>query len=169
MNLRGDIIQVSISKGGLPKLAVPEAFAEPLGLEGDVQRHTKFHGGPRKAILLVSVEDLDYLSTEGFPVSPGGLGENLTVRGLDFRQLRSGMRLRAGAAVLELTMLRSPCSALDIYNLGGRRIQTELHDQLCRAGDPSTPRWARGGFYASVVAPGLIRSGDILDVADLAV
>ncbi|MGC4050748.1 MAG: hypothetical protein QM757_15345 [Paludibaculum sp.] len=70
----GQIIQVSISKGGVPKLAIPEAWAGPLGLEGDVQRNLQYHGGPRKAILLISQEDLEGLQADGFAVSAGALG-----------------------------------------------------------------------------------------------
>lgn len=169
MSLRGIIHQVSLSPGGIPKLAIPEAFAGPLGLEGDNQRNKKYHGGPLQALLLVSLEDLDFLRAAGFPVLPGDLGENLTIQGLDFRQLRSGMRFRAGAALLELTKLRQPCATLDPYNRPGHRIQPLLMDTLAKAGDPSSPCWARGGFYASVLQPGPVRHGDILELADLAV
>ena len=169
MSLRGEIIQVSVSKGGIPKLAVPEAYCAPLGLEGDAHRNPRYHGGPRKALLLVSAEDLERLRAKGFGVSPGSLGENLTVRGVDFRQLRSGMRFRAGGAVVELTTLRTPCETLDVFNADGARIQEHLHDERCKAGDASSSRWAVGGFYASVAQPGLVRAGDILELVDVAV
>lgn len=169
MSLRGIIHQVSVSRGGIPKLAVPASFAHPLGLEGDDQRNKKYHGGPLQALLLVSLEDLDGLHAAGFPVSPGALGENLTITGVDFRQLRAGMRFRAGAAVIELTKLRQPCATLDIYRIAGQRIQPLLYDAQAKLGDPASPVWARGGFYAAVTQPGLIRQGDILELADCAV
>lgn len=153
--MTGTIEQVSVSGGGLPKRAVPGALARTLGLEGDRQRNTKIHGGPRKAVLLVSAEDVDELSREGFPVEAGSLGENLTVRGIDFRQLAAGMRFRAGAALLELTTLRQPCLQLEPYNGGCTgRIQAELKKLH-----------ARGGFYAAVVEEGAIRAGDIIALA----
>lgn len=162
--MRGQIIQVSTSKGGVPKLAIPEAWAGPVGLEGDVQRNTKFHGGPRKAILLISLEDLEYLRAEGFPVSPGALGENLTVQGIDFRQLRAGQRFRAGDAILELTQLRQPCKTLDVYN-GGQPglLQRTVYE---KDSQPGSAKWARCGFYASVVQQGRIRTGDIIALVD---
>ncbi len=168
--MRGVITQVSISKGGLPKYAVAEAWAGPLGLEGDLHKHTKFHGGPRKALLIVSLEDVETLARAGFPLSAGSLGENLTVSGIDFRQLRAGQRFLAGGAVIELTTLRQPCDSLSVYNTAGHpSIQSHLYDERCKAGDATSPRWAMGGFYAAVVQAGSMRPGDIISLADYTV
>ncbi len=154
--MQGTIEQLSISKGGMPKLPIPEAWAGTLGLEGDLHRNPQVHGGPRKAILLISAEDIAGLAADGFSVGPGALGENLTVSGMDFRQFRTGQRFRAGDAVLELTRLRQPCHNLEMYNNGEPgRIQEAL----------LTP-YARGGFYAAVLQPGLIRTGDIISLVD---
>jgi MOSC domain-containing protein YiiM len=154
--MTGTIEHLSISKGGLPKLNIPEAWTGALGLEGDRHNHPTIHGGPRKAVLLISAEDLEALLAEGFDVSPGSLGENLTVRGLDFRQLRAGQRFLAGGAVLELTQLRQPCQQLERFNEGREgRIQEALKAVH-----------ARGGFYAAVVQDGLIRTGDRITMAD---
>jgi MOSC domain-containing protein YiiM len=165
--MTGIIEQVSISLGGVPKTAISEAWIGALGLDGDSHRNPKHHGGPLKAVLLISAEVLDQLRAEGFDVSPGSLGENLTIRGIDFRLLRPGMRFRAGGAVLQLTTLRQPCATLDIFNSPGLRIQPRLYDALAKSGDPASPNWANGGFYASVLAPGFVRPDDILELADL--
>ncbi len=163
----GLVQQVSISKGGVPKLAVPEAWANPLGLEGDGHNHPQFHGGPTKALLLVSLEDVDALKAEGFPVFPGALGENLTVSGIDFRKLRSGQRFVVGDAAIELTTPRQPCSALDVYNSSSQTpIQKRLYDARAKAGDPASPVWAMGGFYAAVIQRGLIHTGVTIALAD---
>jgi MOSC domain-containing protein YiiM len=120
-----------------------------------------------KAVLLVSAEDLGELAAAGFPVSAGALGENLTVEGIDFRKLRAGQRFVAGGAVLELTTLRQPCANLNQYSVpGGRTIHGSLYDDKCKAGDASSPRWAKGGFYAAVLERGLIRTGDTIALAD---
>lgn len=157
--MTGTVEQLSISKGGLPKYPMLQAWAGPLGLEGDVQRNTAVHGGPLQALLLVAQEDIDALRADGFPVVPGSLGENLTISGIDFRQLRPGMRLRAGDAVIELTKMRRPCSQLEIYNAGEQgRIQKDLLAVV-----------ARGGFYASVLQAGAIRPGDPIALIDAAV
>lgn len=164
--MRGIIQQVSVSNGGVPKWAVDEAWVGPLGLEGDRHRNLKHHGGPLKAVLLASAENIAELRSEGFDVSAGSLGENLTISGIGFAALRPRMRFRAGGAVLELTQPRQPCATLDIYNRTDLRIHGCLFDSLAKAGDPASPCWAKGGFYASVVLPGFVRPGDILELLD---
>ncbi len=48
--------------------------------------------------------------------SPGNIGENVLVRGIDLLGLSTGTRLRLGAsAVVEVTGLRNPCVQLDRY------------------------------------------------------
>lgn len=155
----GVIVQVSISAGGLPKTAIEGGMVTGLGIEGDRHAHPEFHGGPRKAILLVSSEALDELKARGYAVFPGALGENLTTRGIEFRNLRIGSLLRAGTALLEITTPRTPCSALDIFGPGLKR---ELRDDRDKALDPDSPGWGLGGLYAGVVEPGAVRQGDII-------
>jgi MOSC domain-containing protein YiiM len=79
----------------------------------------------RQAVLLIAAETIDELKARGYPVFYGALGENLTTRGLDRRQLRIGQQLRAGGAVLEITKVRGPCAALDVY---GPAIKQEIYD-----------------------------------------
>lgn len=166
--MTGTIVQVSTSAGGVPKLAVPEAWAGTLGLTGDGHNNPRFHGGPRQALLLVADEDLEALKNQGFPIFRGALGENLTIQGLDFRKLRTGMRFRAGPVLLELTKLRTPCATLDVYGTN-EPIQRYLYDKSVKNGDFFSPLWARGGVYAAVLAEGLIRTGDIIKLLDHAV
>ena len=132
---------------------------DTLGLAGDVQKHPEFHGGPNQALLLICAEVIDQLKAEGFPVYYGALGENITTRGLDHRELYSGQQFRIGPQVwIELTKLRTPCHQLDVYGTG--TIQKRIYDKVVKAGDNSSPRWAMAGFYASVVKPGRIHPGD---------
>src|SRR5258708_6370425 len=113
--MTGQIIQINISPGGLPKRPIPEGLITPLGIAGDLCAHPQIHGGPLQAVLLIAAETVDELIARGYPLYYGALGENLTTRGLDPRQLRLGQILRAGGARLELTKVRAPCSSLDIY------------------------------------------------------
>lgn len=164
--MQGRITQVSTSRGGVPKYAIGEALATPMGLEGDAHAHPRYHGGPRQAVLLVSGEDIEALRAQGWPLFPGALGENLTTTGLDFRQVRLGQRYRAGEAILEITKARQPCGALDVYGVG---IQAAVFDRAAKAGDVSSPKWGLAGFYAAVLQPGRIRTNDIIALLDHAV
>jgi MOSC domain-containing protein YiiM len=150
--------QVSVSQGGIPKLAIPSAELTEIGIAGDAWRYP-FHGGRRKAILLITLEGIDELISQGFPIFPGALGENLTTRGLDRRELRIGQRFRVGEAEIELARIRTPCATLDVYGSG---IQAAIYDARVQVGDPGSQRWGLSGFYASVVQPGTVRAGDAI-------
>jgi MOSC domain-containing protein YiiM len=151
------VLQVSISPGGVPKHAIPEGFLGPLGIEGDSHDHPKFHGGPTRAILMISFEGIEELKALGFPLFLGALGENITTEGVDRRMWRSGQRWRIGNAVIELTQMRVPCDQLSVY---GHGIQRAVYDSQVKAGDFTSPRWGLSGFYASIVTPAVIHAGD---------
>lgn len=151
------ILQINISRGGVPKRPVAEAEVTPLGISGDLCAHPQIHGGPRQALLLITSEGIDELIALGYPLFHGALGENLTTRGLERRTLRIGQRWRIGEIVVEFTKIRGPCDTLNIY---GRDIQKAICDSQVKAGDPASPRWGLSGFYASVIQPGVIRAGD---------
>lgn len=159
----GCVLQVSISRGGVPKRAIPEGDVTPLGIAGDAYNHPEIHGGPRQAVLLISSEAIAELNALGYSLYPGALGENITTTGVDRKQWRAGQRWRVGQAIIELTKVRAPCETLSVYGAG---IQTSVFDAQVKAGDPSSPKWALAGFYASVVQPGIVRAGDPILLLD---
>jgi len=164
--MRGTIVQVNISAGGLPKRAIEEGLITPLGIEGDLHAHPNIHGGPQQAILIIASEVVDELRARGYPLFFGAMGENLTTRGLPIRDIRMGDQIRAGGALLEITKPRGPCSALDVY---GDTLKLEVYDRKVKERDYTSPRWGMSGFYASVVEPGMVRAGDeIMVVSKLA-
>jgi MOSC domain-containing protein YiiM len=152
----GAVAQISVSGGGIPKLAIPSAELTDVGIAGDGWRYP-FHGGRRRAILLITAEGIDELVAQGYPLFAGALGENLTTRGIQRRDLRIGHRLRVGDAEVMLTEMRTPCATLDVYGSG---VQGAMFDARVQAGDPESPRWGLSGFYASTVQIGTIRTGD---------
>jgi len=155
-----EIIQVSVSRGGVPKRAIPQVMITSLGLEGDSFAHPNIHGGPNQRVLIIVAEVIDDLVARGFPVFYGALGENLTVRGIDAGALRAGQTWRAGDALLDLTRIRKPCATLDVYrSADGRPIQDEIYNAAVKEGDPTSPLWAHSGFYASVRRAGMVSSG----------
>lgn len=162
--MTGSVEQISISPGGIPKRAIAEGKVTLRGIEGDGHAHASIHGGPLRALLVMTAEGLEELAALGFPVTPGSLAENVTIRGIPRRELRAGQRLRIGTdVVIEITMRRSPCSSLNAY---GPMIHKAIFDAQVEAGDPSSPRWGLSGFYASVVVPGIIRPGDPVVACD---
>jgi MOSC domain-containing protein YiiM len=159
----GSILQINVSRGGVPKRSIPSGDVTALGIAGDECSHPGIHGGPQQALLMITSEGIEELNALGFPLYPGALGENITTRGLDRRGLRIGQRYRVGAIIIELTKLREPCEQLNVYGPG---IQKAVYDAQVQAGDPQSPRWGLGGFYAAVVQPGTIRPGDPITLLD---
>jgi MOSC domain-containing protein YiiM len=158
----GSVVQVSVSPGGVPKRAIEAGEVTGKGITGDAWRY-RFHGGPRQAVLLVTLEGIDELTAQGFPLFPGALGENITTRGLDRRALRPGHRLRAGSAVIELTRIRVPCATIGVY---GKGMEAAVYDAQVQAGHTASPRWGLSGFYASVSQAGIVRAGDAITLLD---
>jgi MOSC domain-containing protein YiiM len=147
---RARIAQISVSPGGVPKRAVPAARVTALGLEGDVQRNRRLHGGPERALCLFSLERIHALRAEGHPITPGSIGENLTLEGVDWSAVVPGSCLRLGADVIvQITAYTAPC----------RNITGSFHDrQVGRVSQPRHPGDSR--VYARVLREGLLSSGD---------
>ena len=71
MSVKGRVVQINISPGGVPKLPVAAARVTPDGLEGDGHRDLEHHGGPERALCLFSLEQIRALQAEGHAVTPG--------------------------------------------------------------------------------------------------
>jgi len=145
----------------VPKRAIATATVTTTGIEGDLHAHPAIHGGPLKALLLISSEGIEELKQAGFPLYWGALGENLTTQGMDRRGMRIGQRWRIGEIVVELTRVRTPCETLAPYGSG---IQSAVYDAQVKAGDATSPRWGLSGFYAAVVKTGIVRTGDPIEL-----
>jgi MOSC domain-containing protein YiiM len=147
---RARIVQISVSAGGVPKRAVPAARVTALGLEGDLQRNRRLHGGPERALCLFSLERIHTLQKEGHPITPGSIGENLTLEGVDWDTVGPGSCLRLGAEVIvQITGYTAPC-----INICG-----SFHDRkVSRVSQQRHPGDSR--VYARVLREGVLSSGD---------
>jgi MOSC domain-containing protein YiiM len=148
--MRGRIVQINVSPGGVPKRPVPRARVTRLGIDGDGHLDTEHHGGPDRALCLFSMEQIEALQAEGHPVEPGALGENLTIEGLAWAAVQPDAFFRLGAEVLvQITRFASPCASVRAAFLDGAysRISERRH-----------PGWSR--VYARVLVPGEIAAGD---------
>jgi MOSC domain-containing protein YiiM len=130
-----------------PRQAVEIGYS---GVEGDRQRTRRHHGRPWQALCLWSSEVIDALRREGHPVAPGAAGENITVEGLDWADVRGGVRLRIGTALAQVSVFALPCQniAACFADRDSRRIH---HDRgpVSRA-------------YATVLEPGRVAVGDAI-------
>jgi MOSC domain-containing protein YiiM len=145
----GALQSINASGGGVPKAAVPTAEVARHGLVLDRQANRRHHGRPWQALSLWSLDVIHRLNAEGHPVRPGSCGENLTVSGLDWAELRPGMRLGIGSVVAELSSYAIPCAKIRESFAGHdfSRIHHEKH--------PGESR-----MYAWVVRGGTVRPGD---------
>jgi MOSC domain-containing protein YiiM len=140
---------INVSNGGVPKTARLSAFVGAGGLVGDRQRDRRFHGGPDRAVCLYSLELIRALDGEGHPITPGSIGENLTLSGIEWARLGPGSRLAIGQAALEITSATAPC----------KKIAASFRDGVfTRVSEKVRPGWSR--YYARVLAEGLVTVGD---------
>lgn len=146
----GQIFQINESKGGVPKTPIRMADVNELGIVTDVQRYTKVHGGPDKALCLYSVELIQALQKEGHPIYPGSIGENLTVIGIDWEAMVIGSKWIIGEQLqIEITSFAVPCN----------NIADSFSDrQSNRVSQDKNPGWAR--TYAQILQEGVVRLGD---------
>ena len=107
---------------------------------------------------LFAAEMLLEVQTKGFAVMAGELGENILTQGVDLLGLPEGTLLHlGGAAVLEVTGLRTPCRKIDDFRSG-------LQQHLWGAPASSGPRARRAGIMSVVRVGGEVGSGDRIDV-----
>ncbi|HET6671579.1 MAG TPA: MOSC domain-containing protein [Pyrinomonadaceae bacterium] len=145
----GRIFQLNTSPGGVPKLAIREAEVTESGLTGDDHKFPDIHGGPERAVCLFSLERILELQSEGHPIFPGAVGENVTISGIDWNEVTPGQQLSLGDEVLvEITSYTSPCNSIPESFVDGeyQRISQKLH-----------PGYSR--VYARVLRPGRIVIG----------
>jgi len=108
-----------------------------LGIEGCAHARP----GSGRQILLVDRETLDAME-----LIPGILRENITTSGLNVNSLKIGQRIRMGEALLEVTMVCTPCNQME-------RIRTGLRKEL----------WGRRGMLCHVLESGVLRPGDPIE------
>ncbi len=145
---RGTVSGLFASGGGVPKLAVDALDVEFMRAGPDRQANRVHHGGPAQVLCLWSAEVVDTLHAEGHPIVRGAAGENVSVRGLPWADVRPGVRLALGEVVCDVTSFATPCRHQAQWFTDGnyRRIH-ERHGSMARV-------------YAAVRTPGRIAVGD---------
>ena len=122
------------------------------GLAGDEHADPRAHGGDEKAVHLFPVEYHATLAS-AFPEArhlvPGGLGENLSTRGITEEQACIGDVFTLGTVRLQIAQPRTPCWKIDIR---------------CRVEGVAAFVAEHGiaGWYFRVLTPGECVAGDAL-------
>ncbi len=134
------------------KRAVEGAVAvSPLGLAGDEQADPRVHGGPEKAVYGYATRHYPAWCAE-YPqhaalFTPGGVGENLAIDGIDERDICVGDVHAIGSALLQVCQPRQPC-----FKFALRFDDNRLPRAMVRNG--------RAGWYYRVLRPGDISAGN---------
>jgi MOSC domain-containing protein YiiM len=154
--MRCALVQINVNpQGGVPKHRVAKARLNFGGVSGDKQNHRRFHGGPMRAVCLYSLELIQALQAEGHPIEAGSTGENLTISGLNWSELKSGVRLQIGQAQIELTRPTVPC----------HQITASFSDgQFKRIGQKTNRGWSR--WYARVLIEAQVCEGERVEIVD---
>ena len=144
----GTVVALHRSDGGVPKQGVESVVVSAEGVAGDRQANRRHHGRPWQALCLWSAEVIEALAAEGHDLAPGHAGENVTVRGLPWDDVRAGVRLRVGDVLAEVSVFALPCAKQARWFSDGQfqRIHHE-HGPISRV-------------YAFVIEPGRITVGD---------
>ena len=147
--MNGEVHQISVSSGGVPKLAIESGFVDHSGLIDDGHIEA-FHGGTGKALCLYSFEVIESLASEGHSIVPGSAGENVTVRGVDWTRVVPGSRWLIGEEVeIEVTHFTAPCKKNSRWFSDGdfSRMSQQIHP-------------GRSRVYARILMEGVISRGD---------
>lgn len=146
--VEGIVTALHLGDGGVPKQPVDAIAVEPEGVVGDRQAARRHHGRPWQALCVWSQEVIDALAADGNPIAAGRAGENITVAGLPWADVRSGVRLQLGDVLAEVTVFALPCSKNAAWFEGGR------YDLMHHRRGPVSR------VYAAVLEPGWVQVGD---------
>ncbi len=163
---------VSVSRSATHSFSKPVVDAitivEGFGVEGDahggatVKHRSRVRVDPTQPNLrqvhLMHLELFEELARSGFVVGSGDLGENIVTQGVPLLDLPTDTLLRIGPhAVVRVTGLRNPCSQIEAFSPG------LLHELAFKGSDGNLVR--KAGIMSVVVAGGVVRSGDAIEVA----
>jgi MOSC domain-containing protein YiiM len=138
----------------IAKTAVSGAcWLDVEGLVGDAQADRRVHGGAGKALHHFPAEHHARLAA-AFPAArhmePGGLGENLSTRGMTEAEVCIGDVFRLGGARIQLSQPRTPCWKID-HRTGCEGVAAMIAEQ------------GLAGWYYRVLEAGEIAAGDWLE------
>ncbi|MEU7803843.1 MOSC domain-containing protein [Micromonospora arborensis] len=124
------------------------------GVVGDFIGDRAYHGRPDQAVYAYAEEDAGWWTTElGRDIRPGGFGENLTTYAVDVTGAVIGEQWQVGAALLQVTTPRTPCTTFAGY--------WGVPDLIKRFTARALP-----GAYLRVLREGEVGPGDPVEVVE---
>ncbi len=136
-------IAVSKKKGTRKTLVDHAVIIKNHGLEGDA------HAGPwHRQVSFLARESIDRARAQGLDVSFGDFAENIATKGVDWKNLPVGTKVKLGASVVvEVSQIGKTChNKCAIYY---------------KAGDCIMPK---EGVFARVISGGSLACGDLVEV-----
>lgn len=126
-------------------------------VKGDEISNRQVHGGEFKACYLFSADHYPYwkILYPHLNWHYGMLGENLTVEDLDETQLCVGDIYKVGAAFIQVTQPREPCTTF-----AAKMGSTNILEQFVNHGKPGT--------YVRVLEPGNVTVSDTIELVEKA-
>jgi MOSC domain-containing protein YiiM len=137
---------------GLPKKPVDSALVTQAGVQGDfnVYRHEERNDDPDQALLIMPMETIRELNSEGWPIKPGDIGENFTTSGISYQDYRVGDIFTAGGVRFQISKACDPCTNLYLLPYVGKSKGPDFLKVML----------GRRGWYARVLDEGRVRKGD---------
>jgi MOSC domain-containing protein YiiM len=157
------IMQINVkplTKGerGLPKKPVDSAFVSAAGVRGDfnVYRHDELEDDPDSALLIMPIETIRALNSEGWPIKPGDLGENFTTSGMPYDSFAVGKVFTAGQVRFQVSRACDPCDNLFLLPYVGPSKGPQFLKTML----------GRRGWYARVLKEGRVGTQDQITPAE---
>ncbi len=159
MNQKYYISQINIkpikkNERGIPKYAISKAQISKFGIEGDgnIHRSIKDNNNADRAISILTDDVINQLNKEGWPIKPGHLGENLSLKNIKYKSIQPKQKYLIGTTIIQISFACSPCSTLRLLPYIGKKRIKEFTKTLTN----------RRGWYARVLQPGQITKNDLI-------
>ena len=109
-----------------------------------------------RQVHLIHSELHSELKEEGFDISPGDMGENITTKNIDLLKLPTDTRLYISKAIIQITGLRNPCAQLDRFEPGlmAAVLDKDAWGNIIR----------KAGIMGIVIATGTVKTGDVIRI-----
>ena len=162
-NMEGRVTQINVksyyefsldkNETGLPKKPVDMAQVTSYGVGNDYNhyRTTSKQSTKDRAVLIYTLDMIEQLNGEGWPINPGDIGENITIDGLKYDDFKIGDKYQIGEVIVEVTEGCNPCKNLGALPYVGERVNEFI--KLMEN---------RRGWFVKVISEGNVKVNDLV-------